>query len=41
MFYLKSEHGIHIVKHNGKEKAFLSLLNALNYINNKRSANNG
>ena len=41
MFYLKSENGIHIVRHNGEEEAFLSFLNALNYINNKRGANNG
>lgn len=36
MFYLKSEHGIHIVRHNGEEEAFLSLLNALNYIRKER-----
>ena len=37
MFYLKSENGIHIVRHNGAEKAFLSFLNALNYIRKEQS----
>ena len=32
MFNIRSENGIHIVKHNGVEKTFLSFLNALNYI---------
>jgi hypothetical protein len=36
MFYLRSEHEIHIVRHNGKETPFLSLLNALNYIRKER-----
>jgi hypothetical protein len=40
MTNLRSENGIHIVRHNGVEKAFLSFLNALNYINNRRRANN-
>jgi hypothetical protein len=35
MFYLRSENGVHIVKHNGVEKTFLSFLNALNYISKK------
>ena len=34
MFNLRSENGVHIVSHNGKEKTFLSFLNALNYIRN-------
>lgn len=36
MFNLRSENGVHIVRHNGEEKTFLSFLNALNYISNKR-----
>lgn len=33
MANLRSENGVHIVRFNGVEKTFLSLLNALNYIN--------
>ena len=37
MFYLRSENGFHIVRHNGEEEAFLSLLNALNHIRKEQS----
>ena len=40
MFNLRLENGVHIVSHNGEKKTFLSLLNALNYISNKRRKNN-
>lgn len=40
MFNLRSENGVHIVRHNGVEKTFLSFLNALNYISNKRRESN-
>ena len=36
MANLKSKNGIHIVTIRGEEKAFLSFLNALNYINNAK-----